>query len=202
MPQTPQTYSAFTGHTLLASGPLTRIAIPVKRALEDPSAQHVLVFDNLTGRQIDFDLTGSEAEVLVRISAKTPEPLPDSSTIEPRRRGRPRLGVVAREVTLLPRHWEWLATQPGGASVALRKLVEQARRTNGGKHELRQRQERAYRFMSSIGGNLAGFEEAARALFANDDTALRELLTSWPADVRDLTLRLAFDGGTSYLSNE
>jgi hypothetical protein len=199
--QTPQTYSVFIGHDLLVSGPLAEVAIPVKRALEDPASHHVLVFDNLTGRQVDFDLTGSETEVRARFSVGGSASGLDVSP-EPRRRGRPRLGVVAREVTLLPRHWEWLATQPGGASVALRKLVELARRANGSKQELRQRQERAYQFMSSIGGNLAGFEEASRALFANDETGLRERLASWPADVRDLALRLAHDGGTTYLSNE
>jgi hypothetical protein len=202
VPQTPQTYSAFIGHSLLTSGPLAQIAIPVKRVLEDPSAPHVLVFDNLTGRQIDFDLTGSEVDVLARITAIAPEPMPEGSAAEPRRRGRPRLGVVAREVTLLPRHWEWLATQPGGASVALRKLVEQARRAGAGKQELRQRRERAYQFMSSIGGDLAGFEEATRALFANDETALRKCLADWPPDIRDFALRLAFDGGTTYFNNE
>jgi hypothetical protein len=201
VPQTPQTYSAFIGHDLLVSGPLAEVAIPVKRALEDLASHHVLVFDNLTGRQLDFDLTGSESEVRARFSVATPASGPEVPA-EPRRRGRPRLGVVAREVTLLPRHWEWLATQSGGASVALRKLVEHARRANGGNQELRQRQERAYQFMSSIGGNLAGFEEASRALFANDEAAFRERMKRWPADVRELTLRLAYDGGTTYLSNK
>lgn len=201
MLQTPQTFSVFIGHDLLVSGPLAEVAIPLKRALEDSASHHVLVFDSLTGRQVDFDLTGSETEVRERFSVAAPASGPDMRS-EPRRRGRPRLGVVAREVTLLPRHWEWLATQPGGASVALRKLVEQARRANGGKQELRQRQERAYQFMSSIGGNLPGFEEASRALFANDEAAFRERMENWPADVRELTLRLAYDGGTTYLSNE
>ncbi|HBO77357.1 MAG TPA: DUF2239 domain-containing protein, partial [Cupriavidus sp.] len=105
--------------------------------------------------------------------------------------GRPKLGVVAREVTLLPRHWEWLAGQPGGASVALRKLVEEARRAGSEKDRMRQAHERAYHFMLAIGGDLPGFEEATRALFSNDASRLRELIGGWPADVRDHALHLA-----------
>jgi hypothetical protein len=105
------------------------------------------------------------------------------------------LGVVAREVTLLPRHWEWLAAQSGGASVALRKLVEEARRTHGEKDRLRRTQERAYCFMSAIAGDLPGFEEAARALFASDRPKFTERIAHWPADLRDHTLWLAYDDG-------
>ena len=206
MQTSPQTYSAFLGHRLLASGSLLDVALPVKRALEDPKSHHILVFDNLTGRQIDFDVTGPEAEVLARMRSTAAGPIASAGVMpatgtadEPRRRGRPRLGVVAREVTLLPRHWEWLASQPGGASVALRKLVEQARRTSSAKDALRTRQERAYHFMSAIGGNLADFEEVIRALFANDERTFRELIDGWPPDIRDASIRFAFDDGTSYL---
>ncbi|HDR9526974.1 TPA: DUF2239 family protein, partial [Burkholderia stabilis] len=105
--------------------------------------------------------------------------------------GRPKLGVVSREVTLLPRHWEWLATQPGGASVALRKLVEDARRTHAAADRHRDAQTRAYHFMSAMAGDLPGFEEAARALYANDPARLAELVSGWPDDVRDHALALA-----------
>lgn len=109
----------------------------------------------------------------------------------PRGPGRPKLGVVAREVTLLPRHWEWLNGQPGGASVALRKLVDEARRANDGKDRVRQAREAAYRFMSVMAGNERGFEEATRALFAGDRERFEEFVASWPADVRDHAKRLA-----------
>jgi hypothetical protein len=105
--------------------------------------------------------------------------------------GRPRLGVVAREVTLLPRHWEWLNRQPGGASVALRKLVDEARKTHGGRDQVRQAQEVTYQFLLAIGGDLPGFEEALRALFAGRQAQFAELLSAWPADMRDHALRLA-----------
>ncbi|KVE36609.1 DUF2239 family protein [Burkholderia sp. TSV86] len=112
---------------------------------------------------------------------------------EPRGRGRPKLGVIAREVTLLPRHWEWLSTQPGGASVALRKLVDEARRTHARQDRNRQAQERAYHFMSAIAGDLPGFEEAARALFASDPDRLHASIAAWPDDVRSHTIALAYD---------
>jgi len=117
---------------------------------------------------------------------------PNAAVEKSRGRGRPKLGVVAREVTLLPRHWEWLATQPGGASVALRKLVEEARRTHAGSDKRRNAQEAAYHFMAAIAGNLPGFEEATRALFANDQEGFRGRLVAWPDDVREHAIKLAF----------
>jgi hypothetical protein len=116
----------------------------------------------------------------------------DLSAPEPRGRGRPKLGVVAREVTLLPRHWEWLGAQPGGASVALRKLVEEARRASGDRDRSRAARDAAYHFMSVMAGNLPGFEEASRALFANDRRRFVELIAGWPGDVRDHIVKLAF----------
>ena len=107
--------------------------------------------------------------------------------------GRPRLGVVAREVTLLPRHWDWLAIQPGGASVALRKLVEVARRDSETRDRVRQASAVAYRFMSTIAGHEAGFEEASRALFAGDQAGFEALIAGWPVDVRHHLKRLAAD---------
>ena len=113
-------------------------------------------------------------------------------TGEPRGRGRPKLGVVAREVTLLPRHWDWLAAQPGGASVALRKLVDEARRASGDKDRSAQARDAAYHFMSAMAGNLPQFEEASRALFADDRRRFTGLIADWPADIRDHIVKLAY----------
>jgi hypothetical protein len=98
--------------------------------------------------------------------------------------------VVAREVTLLPRHWEWLSAQPGGASVALRRLVDEARRANGERDRNRAARDAAYHFMSAMAGNLANFEEAARALFADDRRRLAGLIATWPDDIRDHVIKL------------
>ena len=145
-----------------------------------PGGEPILVFDDRTGKQVDFDLRGSPEEVLAR-------------ALPPAGPGRPRLGVVAREVTLLPRHWEWLAEQPGGASVTLRKLVEQARKTSAPADRARAAQDAAYRFASAMAGNEPGYEEAMRALYAGDAAAFDERTAVWPRDVRDHVRVLAAD---------
>ncbi|WP_010099916.1 DUF2239 family protein [Burkholderia ubonensis] len=190
----PGSYTAFEGHRRLAAGPLATVALTVKRAIDAGSAATVLIFDDMTGRSIDIDMRGSDDEIRARFEA----PREDASAPadaqaradEPRGRGRPKLGVVAREVTLLPRHWDWLGAQPGGASVALRKLVDEARRARAAEDRSRAAKDRAYHFMSAIGGDLPGFEEAARALYASDRARLDELLAAWPDDVRDHALAL------------
>lgn len=187
--------TAFEGSRRLAAGPLIEVVLAVKAASDEAEAP-ILVFDDATGRAMDFDLRGSVADVVARLTRPSPprRAAPEEPAGEPRGRGRPKLGVVGREVTLLPRHWEWLATQPGGASVALRKLVDEARRTGGAKQKTREAQERAYQFMSAMAGNLPGFEEAARALFANDRARFDLQVASWPEDVRAHAIKLAFEG--------
>jgi len=178
-------FTAFVGSRRLASGPLDQVALAAKKAVDRGTQQPVLIYNDNTGRAIDIDSRGSDAEILARLAHPAPPSLP-------RGRGRPKLGVIAREVTLLPRHWQWLGSQPGGASVAIRKLVETARRANQASDQARQRQEAAYHFMSAMAGNLANFEEASRALFANDRERFSGLIRSWPADVRDHAFKLAF----------
>lgn len=183
-------YTSFQGHRRLASGAPHVVALAVKLAAERDGAKPVLVFDDSTGRAIDLDTRGSDEDVLARYGAASAR---DTEATEPSRgRGRPKLGVVAREVTLLPRHWEWLESQPGGPSVTLRKLVEEARRTHSERDRTRGAQERAYHFMSAMAGDMPGFEEATRALFANDRTTFSALIAAWPADVRDYAMQLAF----------
>jgi hypothetical protein len=166
--------TAFHGTRRLASA--ANVA-GLTRVVKSRPQGEILVFDDSTGQQIDLNICEKAA-------AKT-DP-------EPRGRGRPRLGVIAKEVTLLPRHWDWLNVQPGGASVALRKLVDEARRTSGDRDRVRAAQEAAYRFLSALAGNLPGFEEATRALFAYDRRRFTELITGWPEDVRDYAVALAF----------
>lgn len=191
-------YTAFNGHRRIASGPLADVALATKRAMVDEAVGPVLIFDNETGSSIDIDLRGSDDEIVARFTQTAAGAQREDETDcevaqrEPRGRGRPKLGVVAREVTLLPRHWDWLATQPGGASVALRKLVEGARRANAQGDKRRAAHERAYHFMSAMAGDLAGFEEATRALFADDSERFRKMIARWPRDVREHALALGF----------
>lgn len=178
-------FTTFTGTSRLATGTLLANALAVHAAQADPTAGPFLTFDDATGRVVDLDLRGDATA----LAARYPESAEEEP--EPRGRGRPKLGVVAREVTLLPRHWEWLATQPGGASVALRKLVEQARKASAGGEAARTAQERAYKFMSALAGDLPDFEEATRALFAGDAPRFDSLMAAWPADVRAHAMQLA-----------
>ncbi len=176
-----QAYTAFAGDHLIAMGSLPDVALAVKAATEAGDTK-ILVFDDATGATVELDLRGSPQDVLLRLPAPIePEDQDDQST--PRARGRPKLGVTPREITLLPRHWDWLATQPGGASATLRKLVEQAARDSVEVDAARAAQTTAYRVMYALAGHLAHFEEALRALYAPDPKKLAEILDQWPQDV-------------------
>ena len=181
--------TAFEESHCIASGPLSEVAQQVKAVADQNRQKTILVFDDLTSELIELDLRGSNVELRQRLEAQlaseaAAQPVAPAPDDTPRGPGRPRLGVVAREVTLLPRHWSWLGSQPGGASVALRKLVEEARRSHEGKDRVRHAQEAGYRFMSAIAGHQAGFEEASRALFAGDALRFDSLTACWPEDVR------------------
>lgn len=184
--------TAFAGTRRLAGGPVRDVARAVKTHLDAHPETQVLVFDNTSAQPVEFDVRGSVEDVLARLERTAPAASePADTEARPRGPGRPKLGVIAREVTLLPRHWDWLAAQPGGASVTLRKLVEDARRAAEGADRRRAAQEAAYRFMAAMAGNAAGFEEATRALFSADAAAFASLTQSWPADVRDFARELA-----------
>jgi hypothetical protein len=169
--------AVFAGPRLAARGDLAIVA-RAAHALRDES---LVVFDETTGRALDLDLRGTVEDVLARL-----DPPPSRPT-----RGRPKLGVTAREITLLPRHWDWLATQPGGASAALRRLVDQARRAGGSADEVRHAQEVTYRVMTTLAGDLPHYEEATRALFARDRAGFDQLTAGWPADIGDYVRELS-----------
>jgi uncharacterized protein len=186
-------FTAFTGQQRLVTGPLAEVALAVMKASRKAASAPIVIFDDATGRPIDLDLRGTERDIVARLPQPDSNPqAADDQAPEPRGRGRPKLGVVAREVTLLPRHWEWLAAQPGGASVALRKLVDEARRANADLDRTRAARDAAYHFMSVMAGNLAGFEEASRALFAGDRPRFEQQLASWPEDIRAYAIATAF----------
>ncbi len=175
MTDEPGMFVAFAGQDLLARGPLADAVRACKDRLERGEDRRIALFDDATGGPVDMDLRGSEADVLARLA---PQPA------TPQGPGRPRLGVVSREISLLPRHWSWLAQQRGGASATLRRLVDAARRDGGSHDRARKAIDAAYRFMADIAGDQPGFEEAARTLFAHDLHAFAERIAAWPADVR------------------
>ncbi|MSU63994.1 MAG: DUF2239 family protein [Pedosphaera sp.] len=191
-----RTCAAFASSRCIASGDLKDVAANVRQLLDLDKSASVLIFDDTTSEVIEVDFRGTVTDVLRKLGARrkanghpTAKNLPGGSS--PRAPGRPKLGVIAREITLLPRHWDWLGSQPGGASVALRKLVEVARHANAGKDRERQAREATYNFMSVTAGNEPGFEEATRALFAGNRQRFDQLVTAWPPDVRDHAKKLA-----------
>lgn len=191
-----KTYSAFAGHALIAAGPLKTMILGAKawtdRTADDPTAPTLLVFEDDSGQQIDFDLHGTPNEVIAKLAFHPTLAAGDAERARAGR-GRPKLGVTSREVTLLPRHWAWLESQSGGVSGALRRLVEEARKRESGRELARRGRDAASRVMWALAGNLPNFEEASRALFADDPERFGKLTRGWPDDVRDYLCRRVDD---------
>ena len=202
--------TAFEGSRCIATGELKDVALAAKSAVDASAASltpaPVLIFNDVTSEVMELDWRGSGEEFSAKFAllaqqldtpAAAVEPEistePAAAKTENRGPGRPKLGVIPREVTLLPRHWEWLATQPGGASIALRKLVEVARRSSEVKDRVMKAQSVGYKFMSTMAGHEAGFEEASRALFAGDQASLEALIADWPIDVQTHLKKLLVD---------
>lgn len=175
-----RTFTAFAGTSRIASGDLRTMLLQAKQRIDGGQSEPLLIFEDRTGKQVDFDFRGSPEEVIAR---EAPQPKTG--------RGRPKLGVVSREVTLLPRHWEWLEQQPQGISGALRRLVDEARKRAPTKERARLAREAASKIMWSLAGDLPNFEEASRALFAVDRTRFERLVRRWPEDVRAYVLGVA-----------
>lgn len=178
---------AFDGNRCITKGDILSVAQKVKALVDRKPEASILIFDAITSRIVEIDFRGSADDVLDSLRARLREAGTESeqTAVEHRGPGRPKLGVVSREVTLLPRHWEWLEQQPGGASVTLRKLVEAARKTNSDRDRRRLAQESAYRFMNAMAGDLRGYEEALRALYAGDTVRFSEEISSWPVGIRE-----------------
>jgi hypothetical protein len=180
-------YTAFEGPKLVATGSLEDVALKVRRRLKAHPSAPILVFSDSTGKQMDLDLRGAESEVIQRLQVFVGAGGPGAAAGP----GRPKLGVVAREVSLLPRHWEWLATQSGGASAAIRRLVEEARKDPSARELTKAAQERAHKFMTAIAGDLPEYEEALRSLYAKDKDEFKKRIRDWPADIRAHAEKLA-----------
>lgn len=169
-----KTYTAFISTNLVASGARDEVLAALKPRFDRDAGAMFLIFEDQTGKQVDFDLRGTLADVRARYRETPAHAGP----------GRPKLGVVAREVSLLPRHWDWLEQQPSGASAAIRRLVEQARKREPGAQQARAAIEAAGRFLSAMAGNLPGYEEATRSLYGRNKKRFHELIRDWPRDVR------------------
>ncbi|GGH18447.1 DUF2239 family protein [Paenibacillus segetis] len=184
--------TAFLGVGVVASGSLQHVISTVKDVLDDRDLTQLLIFDDTTGTQIDVDFRGKTDDVLKRLGEQFGDLLGTEMNHQPTRRvGRPKLGVVSGEVTLLPRDWEWLKSQPGGASVTLRKLVGEARRAGGQQSKIRESQEATHHFMTAMAGNFHQYEEALRALYAGDLERFYHYIDDWAPDIRNHIKRLA-----------
>jgi len=194
-PRQSQSCTAFAGVERVASGSPREVVLKLKALMDAGDARLLSVFDDTTAEPVEFDWRGDVPQVLERLSGHASANVTGGheTASVPRSPGRPKLGVVGREVTLLPRHWEWLGTQPGSASVALRKLVEHAMRLSRDSDQIRLSQETTFRFMSAMAGNEAGFEEAVRALYARDRSRFEQHTETWPPDVRTYAFGLAAD---------
>jgi hypothetical protein len=183
--------TAFEGYRCIGAGSLQEVARKLKALENGLEHKPILIFNDLTGGLVEVDLRGTVDEVAERLSksGNSVAGLPEAQL--KRGPGRPKLGVIAREVTLLPHQWDWLDSQPGGASAAVRRLVYAARRTSEGQDQARQSQEAVYRVMTAMAGNFPGFEEALRSFYRRDQRRFSEIIAPWPEDVRDYVKKLA-----------
>ena len=183
------TYTAFDGDQQLFQGPLNEIVLKIKGRMGKDENSAILIFSDATGKIMDFNFQGSKKDILKRLEVFiSGEKSNDNSVAGP---GRPKLGVISREVSLLPRHWEWLATQTGGASAILRSLVEDAKKKSTLGNSVKQAQERTYKFMHAIAGDLNGYEDALRALYKRDGKNFLAKIEDWPRDIRSYATELA-----------
>lgn len=177
--------TAFAGTKKIAAGNVLEVSLKVQKHLKENRKSQVLVFDDSTSAPVELDLRGTPDDLRERFRRM------EESTERKSGPGRPKLGVVSKEVTLLPQHWEWLSLQPGGASVTLRKLIEEAKKKNVAQDQIRQAQDATYKFMNVMAGDLENFEEALRALYAKDAKGFEKLIADWPKDVREHAKGLA-----------
>lgn len=179
------TYTAFEEFKIIAQGNIEEVALSVKKQLKEQKNSTVLIFSDLTGRQIDLDLSGTDKQVLDRLKIYVIQDIPASTGA-----GRPKLGVIPREISLLPRHWEWMLHQDGGASLVIRNLIDEKIK-NEPKDKAKPAQERTYKFLSAIAGNLENYEEAIRFLYRKDKNKFKELTSKWPKDITKHSMALA-----------
>jgi len=178
-------YTGFEGHRVFERGSLSDVVLGAKERLDEDPHTPIGIYDDTTGVRLDIDMHGSPGEVVARLADHPMVPHEEAERAKRTGPGRPKLGVVSREVSLLPRHWEWLNRQRGGASGVLRRLVDEARRESESQDLARQALEALDRFLWDMAGDFPDFEEASRALYAKDRSRFEALTESWPEDVRD-----------------
>lgn len=182
------TLTAFQQQRLIARGSLSELLQQIQAA--PVGNEPIFIFNDQNGKRLDIHAHGDETSAIAAYPELAERQTEAATAVKTR--GRPKLGVSAKEVTLLPRHWEWLATQPGGASATLRRLIEQAKKASEPADNKRRRHESAYQFMHELAGDLPEYETCLRALFADDETAFTAAMEGWPQDIRRYAAQLAF----------
>ncbi len=188
-----QQASAFIAHKLLKTGPLIEVVLTMKEEVAKDKFAQIMCFIDETGAMVDFDLSGTNEQVIAKLLKNNPPQTNDAQETQIKdapKSGRPKLGVIAREVTLLPRHWEWLSTQRGGASATLRRLVELAAKESVSNEARKNAQNSTYRFLQNIAGDFENYEEVLRAIFADDFEKVRKLMQNWPQDIQNYAQKL------------
>lgn len=188
-----QQASAFIGTKILKTGPLIEVVLAMKEEVAKDKFAQIMCFIDETGAMVDFDLSGTNEQVIAKLLANNPQSsieVKETETKQTPKSGRPKLGVIAREVTLLPRHWEWLASQRGGASATLRRLVEMAAKETISIETRKSAQNATYRFLQNIAGDFENYEEVLRAIFADDFDKMRKLMQNWPQDIQNYAQKL------------
>ncbi len=180
------TYTAFLESKIFAKGSLKDLVLKIKKHLGKNENNSILIFSDSTGNTLDFNFKGSETEILKRLEMFVSQK-PDEYSGP----GRPKLGVISREVSLLPRHWEWLAAQSGGASVTIRRLIDESRKKSSTGESVKQVQEKTYKFLSVVAGDFEGYEEALRALYKRDREKFLKQMEKWPKDIQGYAMRLS-----------
>ena len=180
-------YTAFENKKILTEGNLNEVATIVFHRLKENKSANILIFSDQSGRIIDLGFSGTERQMLERLKIYCHQEIQSYPGA-----GRPRLGVVTREISLLPKHWEWLLGQDGGASACLRKLIdEKMSESELPKKAIMFAQEKTYKFLHAIAGDLPNFENAIRYLYRKDQSSFLKQISDWPDDVQTYALKLS-----------
>lgn len=175
---TKNTYTAFVGNTRLITDSLLNVALAIKNQQHDSAP--ILIFEDQTGKQIDVNITGSESDIQQRYA--------ELETVK--KVGRPKLGVISREITLQQKHWDWLDLQNSSASAVIRKLIDQELNNAQSESNIMMTKQTTDRFMSAMLGNMPNYEEATRALYQGNKEGFLELIQDYPNDLKEyLNLR-------------
>ncbi len=194
MDQNTTFFTVFLDQKMLIRGNLSASVLAAAKAKMDDNHSRVVIYNDSSGKPIDVELQGSTEDIIKNIEGNPALHQymihPEKQAKKPKKRGRPKLGVTSKEISLLPRHWQWLARQKGSPSATLRRLIDESRKANMGRELVEQSRDAVHAFMWDMCGNFVNFEEATRYLFRNDFVTFYEKISTWPNDIKEHVRRL------------